>query len=127
MAQEITLQSLIEKIKLDLFSPYQRTSIKGKIVYPVFFIDQVELEVTVNLSYEDGVGVKISIPEILEGSATGGKKATSGNTMKIALKPILSREELRALIDTDEHLMNGIKQASIAAFRKASDLAGDES
>ena len=126
MAQEINLQDLIEKIKADLFSPYQDTSLGSKSIYPVFFVDQVEVEIRVELTYEDGAGIKISIPQILEGSATGGRGTTNGHTMKIVLKPILSHEELRSLINNDEHLMKGIKEASIAAFRKKSDLAGEE-
>ncbi len=126
MAHEITLQDLIEKVKADLFSPYQGTPIENKSVYPIFFVDQVELEVKVDLNYEAGAGVKISIPQILEGSVTGGQEKSSGHTMKIVLKPILSHEELRSLINNDERLMKGIAQASLAAFRKGSDLAGEE-
>ena len=73
MTQEITLQMLIDKVKDDLFSPLAGTAHAGKKVYPLFFVDQVELEIGVDLSYDAQAGLKISIPAVFEGSASGGQ------------------------------------------------------
>ncbi len=126
MTKEITFQDLIEKVKSDLFSPYAGTTAHGKAAYPVFFVDKVELEIAVELSYEAETGLKISIPQVFEGSATGGQGKAKTHTMKIALSPILSREELYALLEKDERLMKGIRDASLMAFRKGTELAGEE-
>lgn len=126
MAKEITFQDLIEKVKTDLFSPYAGTEKQGKAAYPVFFVDKVELEIAVELSYDAETGLKISIPQVFEGSATGGQGKSKTHTMKIALSPILSREELYQLLEKDERLMKGIRTASLMAFRKGTELAGEE-
>ena len=126
MVKEITFQDLIEKIKSDLFSPYVGTEAHGKAAYPVFFVDKVELEIAVEFSYEAEAGLKISIPQVFEGSATGGQGKAKTHMMKLALSPILSREELHALLEDDERMMKGIREASLMAFRKSSELAGEE-
>lgn len=126
MTKEITLQDLIDKVKADLFSAYKGTAKEGKQIYPIFFVDQVELELAVNFTYEAETGLKISILQVLEGGATGKQGKEKGHTMKISLSPILSREELRAELEKDEKLMEKIKEASLLAMRKGVDLAGND-
>ena len=46
--------------------------------------------------------------------------------MKISLSPIMTREEMRAMIDKDERLKKGIEQATMLALRKGSELKGQE-
>jgi hypothetical protein len=126
MTAEITLQDLIEKVKSDLFSPYQGTGQEGKEVYPLFLVDQVELEFDVSLDYDAEAGLKITLPGVVEGSVTGGQGRGTGHKMKLKLSPILSHDEMRELIDQDERLMDSIKTASLMALRKGSRLAGEE-
>lgn len=125
MAKKITLQELIDRAKDDLFSPYQGIS-EGKKIYPVFLVDQVELEVTVDLSYDAEAGLKISIPQVIEGSVTGGQGRVSGHKVKIALSPILTPDQLRDLLEQDKRLMDRIREASLIALRKGAELAGEE-
>jgi hypothetical protein len=126
MIEEITLQTLIDKVKDDLFSPVAGTTQKGGKVYPIFFVDQVELEVAVELSYDAEAGLKISIPQIFEGSVTGGQGKTTGHTIKVSLSPILTPEEIRQVIAQDERLKKGIERATMLALRKGSELEGEE-
>ena len=126
MDKEITFQDLVEKVKHDLFSSYAGTDNQGKIVYPLFFVDKVELELAVELSYESEAGLKITIPQIFEGSVTGGQGKAKTHTMKISLSPILSREEQRQLIQEDERMMAGIRAATMIALRKGTELGGEE-
>jgi len=126
MPEEITLQGLIEKTKQDLFSPYQGTDNEGKIIYPVFFVDQVELEITVNFSYDANAGLKISIPQILEGSVEGGQGKEAAHKMKISLSPIMTRDEMHEMAKKDKMLWKGIETATAMSLRKGGELAGEE-
>lgn len=124
MADEIDLNDLIDKLKSDLFAPYAGTAHAGKQVYPIFFVDGVEVELAVNISYETTGGIKISVPQVVELSGGGGVENGRAHTMKIKLSPILTREELRAGLD--ERTLKGIHDASQLALRRGSKLAGEE-
>ncbi len=126
MADEITLQDLIEKVKTDLFTPLRGTPAEGKIVYPIFLVDQVELEIQVEIQYNEKTGLTISIPQVVGGQVSAGQGRTSGHTMRITLKPILTAVELRARIQEDPRLAAGIAEASLAALRKGGGLTGIE-
>ena len=124
MADEIDLNDLINKLKADLFAPYAETEHAGKVVYPIFFVDGIEVELAVNISYETTGGIKISVPQVVELSGGGGVENGRSHTMKIKLAPILTREELRAGLD--ERTLKGIHAASQLALRRGSQLAGEE-
>lgn len=126
MAPEITLQDLIEKIKTDLFSPYKSESIGKNIIYPIFLVDQVEVELNLSIGYEAGAGIKLSIPQLAEASLNGKGTDNTIHKMKVVLRPILSADRMRELISTDQHLMEGITKASVAALKKGANLAGEE-
>ncbi len=130
MTDELTLQTLIEKVKEDLFSPYKGAKLEGKSVYPLFLVDEVELELTVTISYSNEAGLKVNILQTVEAGVTGGAEAGQTHTIKVKMSPILSREELRELLDDDTRLMAGIREASRAALTKGNngndDIAGQE-
>jgi hypothetical protein len=116
MSNEISLSELIEKVKSDLFTSVQGKENQGKIVYPLFFVEQVELELDVDIAFEASAGIKISIPQLAEGSVSGAQAKTSGHKMKVVLAPILTRDEMRGLID--DRQMAGIRQAAAVSLRK---------
>lgn len=117
---------MIDKVKQDLFSPYEGTQKEGKQVYPIFFVDQVELEVVVNLTYDAEAGLKITTPQIFEGSVTGGQGKEAAHTMELSLSPIRSCDEMRELAKKDEMLYQGIETATAMSLRKGGKLAGEE-
>ena len=118
MQKEITTQDLVNKVKSDLFSVQSGTGNEVKKIYPLFFVDQVEIEIDFELTDDAEAGIKISIPQIVEGSVSGGQASKQGNKMKIILSPILSKEELRELMKEDERMIEEIKKASLMALRK---------
>lgn len=118
MQKEITIQDLVNKVKSDLFSVQSGTGNEVKKIYPLFFVDQVEIEIDFELTDDAEAGIKISIPQIVEGSVSGGQASKQGNKMKIILSPILSKEELRELMKEDERMIEEIKKASLMALRK---------
>jgi hypothetical protein len=116
MAQDISLQALIEEVKDELLAP------TGGPGYPVFFVDNVELEVAVTVRADGRGGLNVSVLEL-----GGGVSREQGHTVKVTLSPILSRDEQRALLDEDEHMLDGVRRATQAALRKgAGELAGEE-
>ena len=126
MSEQLTIQTLIDQVKEELFSSVAGTNQEGKKTYPVFFVEQVELDVAVQFKYDAKTGLKISILQALEGSAEGGQSKQVGHSMKITLNPILTQEERRALIDQDERLKAGTAEATRLALAKGSLLAGQE-
>ncbi len=126
MAKEIGLQELIEQVRAELFTPLKEGGPEEAKFerYPLFFVDQVEVEVSVNLTYDAKAGIKITIP-LFEGAAEGGRGKETGNRIKITLSPILSHEEQRGLL-VSEGLLDGTRKASGKALRKGGPLAGEE-
>ncbi len=117
MSKEITIQELVDQVKTDLFSLHKGTEKEVKKIYPLFFVDQVEIEIEFEVTYDAEAGLKISIPQLLEGSLSGGRENKKGHKMKITLSPILTKEELRELMK-DDRMMKEIGEASLMALRK---------
>ena len=126
MADDLTLQTLIDQVKTDLFSPFEGTEKEGKVIYPVFLVDEVELELAVNISYTAEGGIKVTIPQVAEASVGAGHEAGRTHAMKIKLSPILTRDEMRGQMQADERLWKGVMEASAMAVRRGSELAGEE-
>lgn len=120
MPEEISLQSLIEKVKDDLLAP------TGGPDYPVFFVDKVELELQVAVTHEAGAGLKISVLQLGGVEANAGRSAEKGHTVTVSLSPIMTREEQRQLLQADQRQWDGVQRATQAALRKGSSpLAGE--
>lgn len=122
---EITLQDMINKVKEELFSPSEGTQRAGKIIYPIFFIDSVELELSINIKSGVNGEIKVIIPQLLESSLGSNKEVDSGHKVTIKLSPIMGREEMREIINHDERLMKGIRDATEVALRKGVSLEGE--
>ena len=108
---EITFQELIDQVKKDLFASYQGTELEGLDACPMFFVEQLELELDVSFSLSGEGGLKVGvIPQILEVEGSGGRGKTTGHTMKITLKNLFTREELREMIP--DLVLESCKQAA---------------
>jgi len=105
--ENLSLQDVISQIKHELLSATHSPE------YPLFFVDKLEIEVAISIKAEAKGGVNIQVLEL--GGDVSKEKC---NTITITLSPILSREEQRALIDRDSHLLDGIKRSSAGALRK---------
>lgn len=120
MTQDISLQALIEKVKDELLAP------AGGPGYPIFFVDKVELELQVAVTYEKEAGLKISVLQLGGVEAGGSATRERGHSIKVTLSPILSREEQRKLLGEDQRMLEGVQRATQAALRKGEPaLAGE--
>lgn len=116
--REITLQDLIKQVKDELLTSPMDAQVDKD--YPLFLVDQVELEIAVDFSYDAKAGIKIAIPQILEGSVEGGQGKVSGHTMKITLKPVLTYEERRRELQKYPKLWERIVDIQRRALTKTS-------
>jgi hypothetical protein len=120
VTQDISLQALIEKVKDELLAP------AGGPGYPIFFVDKVELELQVAVTYEKEAGLKISVLQLGGVEAGGSATRERGHSIKVTLSPILSREEQRKLLGEDQRMLEGVQRATQAALRKGEPaLAGE--
>lgn len=125
MSDELTLQTLIDTVKTNLFEPFIGSEIGKKVVYPVFFIDEVNLELSVEIKYSIDSGIKVTIPQLIEGSVGAGQEAGTGHKVQVKLTPILDRNERRKLLE-ERDVMEGVKIATLSTVRKATKRAGVE-
>lgn len=113
--QEISLQSLIEKVKKELLElPTDKSDI------PVFLVDKVELEVAVTVNAEKKGGINISVLELGTGTSR-----EMGHTMRITMTPILSREEQRAGLYRNAENFEKTHKASRALIKGDGELFND--
>ncbi len=120
---EIGLQDLIYQVKRELLAPNPRE--RGKDPYPLFFIDKIDLEISVNISRANGGHVKFSILDFAE---IGGSKAINrerGHVVKVSLSPLGSREKILHEVLDDPKVRQAVKdRASTWIKGGESDLAG---
>lgn len=121
MSKEITLQALIDKVKTDLMSaPLDPQNL-------LFFVEKIELELGVSITYEAQAGIKISLLDFWGGEVSGKQGKGEGHTIKVTLTPVISIEEQRALLNRNPQLKRLAERASVDAMWKSGqgDLLGE--
>lgn len=113
---EVTFQDLIDKIRSDLFSPFDKTLLEKNKTIPLFFVTQAEVEISFEISRDVNGEIKVSIPTILELGGGAKSGTTNSHKIKITLEPIVTAEEMRTMIDKET--MKGIKSATQIALKK---------
>ena len=81
----IGLAELIYQVKRELLNPDSRTDDP----VPLFAVDEIELEVAVTVSREGQAGINIQVLNV-----GGSASREDAQTVRVKLKPLLSREEL---------------------------------
>jgi hypothetical protein len=90
MADEIGLQELLLKVKEELLAPV------GEDPAPLFYVEQVDLELSVVIRKAAQAGVRVYVVDV------GGNLAQeSANKVRVSLRPLYSREEMRAMLEKD--------------------------
>lgn len=118
MTQEISLQRLINEVKKELLAPSNSPD------YPILVVEKVELELAVAVSQGLGGEIGISVLETLSGKIQGDSTHQQSHTIRLTLTPILSREEIKALLDKDTRIRERIAQVSKTALTRNTDLEG---
>lgn len=119
MSQEITLQALINKVKTDLLTPPSDPETL------LFFVEKVELELTVAITEDKGAGIKISLLDFFGGEVTGKDTEAKGHKVLVTLTPILTLDEQRELIRNNPQLKRLVEKASLSTLKSSdSELVG---
>jgi hypothetical protein len=90
MAQEIGLQELIYQVKKELLAQSPEDPV------PLFYVEGVELELSVTARKEGQAGIKIYVVDI-----GGGGAQEQAQTVRVWLRPLYSREEMRRIVEQD--------------------------
>jgi hypothetical protein len=98
MSEEIGLPDLIYQVKNELLA--HRPIEKAKGLPALFWIDQLELELSVAATREKGGRIKLSVLPV-GGEVGQSHTEERGHTVKVRLTPLLSREEMRQLLYND--------------------------
>jgi hypothetical protein len=115
--EEIGLQDLIYQVKNELLAP--NPAQKGRDPYPLFFIDQVELEIAVKVTRSRDGGIQLTVLDFAEISAGRSVDRERGHVVKVSLSPLLSRDAILAEAMEDERVREMVAGDSVQAFVKA--------
>ena len=85
----IGLSELIYQVKRELLSAGSREDDP----VPLFAVDEIEVEVAVSISREGQAGINIQVLNVV-----AAHPAKDAQTVRVKLKPLLSREELLAVL-----------------------------
>lgn len=112
---EIGLQDLIYQVKRELLAP--NPAQRAKDPYPLFSIDKIELEVSVNISRVDSSGVRFTILDFLETSTSHSAELRRGHVVRVSLSPLLPREEMLLEVRGDTKLNKALIEQSGALLK----------
>lgn len=102
MADEIGLQELISRVKQELLTPHPDDPV------PLFYVEEVTLELTVEVRKEAQAGIKIYVVDV-----SGGGNRQTGQTVRVCLRPLYTVDEMRKIAEQDPNI--GPKLADAAA------------
>lgn len=109
MNDEIGLADLIYQVKNELLA--RRPTEEAKGLPDLFWIDQIELELSVVITQERGGAIKLSVLPV--GADLSGSRAEArGHTVNVRLTPLLSREEMRSLLAQDPEFQEALQHFS---------------
>ena len=107
MAEEIGLQELMYQVKKELLAQSADDPV------PLFYVEGVELELSVAARKEGQAGVRLSVVDI--GGRGGHERA---QTVRVRLRPLYSREEMRRFVEQDPVLGPQLRQVATQGMLK---------
>jgi hypothetical protein len=116
---EIGLQDLIYQVKRELLATNRQELARDP--YPLFVIDKIDLEISVNVSKSRQDGIKLTVLNFAEIGSSRADQTSRGHVVKISLSSLLSREALLQEALRDPEKRKRIFQQSVQAFTKGDD------
>jgi hypothetical protein len=116
--QEIGLQEFIEQIRKELLE-------LGKSPDPIFFIDKVELELTVKVTRQGNGQIQVTVLSFAGASLGGSKGDERGHVVRISLSPLMTREDIYKEVVRDEATKEYLMKYMKRAFTKSDGMVGD--
>jgi hypothetical protein len=120
---EIGLQDLIYQVKQELLAPNAKE--RARDPYPLFFIDKIELEISVNISHSSSGGIKLTVLDFAE---IGGSKTIErerGHVVKVSLSPLESREVILEQALRDPKVRQVVQERAAALVKGDIEAAGE--
>lgn len=115
MSEDIGLLDLIYQVKNELLA--RRPTEEAKGLPALFWIDQIELELSVVVTREQGGTVKLSVLPV-SAELTGSHAEGRGHTVKVRLTPILPLADMRALFSRDPNFQAALEHFSASLTRE---------
>ena len=112
MPEEIGLQELLYQVKKELLAQSPDDPV------PLFYVEGVDLELGITARKEAQAGVKLYVLDI--GGGGGQERA---QTVRVSLRPLYSREEMRRFVEQDPVLGPRLRQVAMQGAMKG--LFGD--
>lgn len=107
--ERIGLAELIYKVKQELLSPEAR----GRDPVPLFAVDEIQVEATVVIAREATGGINI---QVINAGMSGSRE--TGQTVRVTLKPLRTREELVAdLGEQAPQMFEEMRRESLALLK----------
>ena len=120
---EIGLQDLIYQVKRELMAPNARE--RARDPYPLFFIDKIELEISVNVSQTSGGGVKLTVLDFAEIGVTKSIERERGHVVKVSLPPLQSRDTILKKALEDPKVQKAIDESAGIWAKGSSEATGE--
>ena len=107
MPEEIGLQELLYQVKKELLAQSPDDPV------PLFYVEGVDLELSITARKEAQAGVKIYVVDI-----GGGGSQEREQTVRVSLRPLYSREEMRRFVEQDPVLGPKLRQVAMQGAMK---------
>ncbi len=90
---------------------------------PLFFIDRLELEISVKISQEQNGGIKITVFDFAEVGTGKSRAEERAQVIRISLSPLISRDKIIEAIE-DPETLNRLQKNSEKAMMKGIPIYG---
>lgn len=118
---EIGLQDLIYHVKQELLAPNPAQRAKDPV--PLFFIDRLELEISVKISREQNGGIKIAVLDFAEVGVGQSRAEERAQVIRISLSPLISKDKIIEAIE-DPKTLKRLQENSERAVMKGIPIYG---
>lgn len=107
MTDEIGLRELLDEVKRELLTQSMDD------VGPLLYVEGVELELCFTASRKGEAGVRLYIVDV--GGSTDSEQAQK---VRVSLRPLFTREELRSLLEQDSSWGPKLQQVAVMGTMK---------
>lgn len=111
----VTLSQLIDQVREELLLPRQAST--PEAMYPLLFVEEVELEIGVTISSGVEGSGKVNV-QVVELSSGVDKSNEQTHRVKIKLTPLLSKDEIREQLKQSNHTWERTRQTGLQGTAK---------
>lgn len=120
MSEDIGLLDLIYQVKNELLARRPVEAAKG--LPALFWIDQIELDLSVAVTRGRGGSIKVAVIPAVDSELSSSRSEQRGHTVKVRLTPLLSRDEMvRLLSEVDPDFRGALENLSRTGLARESD------